>query len=368
MDAPWPAEPPLALAYDDVLVCPGYADFLPHEADPAVELGRGLVLPHPIMSAAMDTVTEGPLAIAMAQAGGLGVLHRNQGVEAQAAMVLQVKQAPVLPTLPGARAALDAQGRLLVGGALGPCEALARAAALVEAGVDLLVLDTAHGHSLGVLEAIRALRQAHPGLLIVGGNVATPEGALALVEAGADVVKVGVGPGSICTTRLVAGAGVAQWSAVRWVAQALAGRGVPVVADGGLRHPGDLVKAIAAGASAVMLGGRFAACPEAPGELSQGPHGPVKAYRGMGSLEALAVAGNDRYGKHQGAQAVVAEGVAAGVPLGPPVAMVVAELAGGLRKGMGYAGRRTLRALQGAPVTRLTAAGWQESQVHDVIR
>jgi IMP dehydrogenase len=357
---------PLGLTFDDVLVIPGFADFMPNETDLSCRVSRHVKLNLPIVSAAMDTVTESAMAIAMARAGGLGFVHRNMTVERQVEEIRRVKESPVDTTL-YPMAALDAQGRLLVGAAIGPGGAVERADALIAAGADLLAIDTAHGHSKNVLDAIRALKAAHPTVDVVAGTVATAKAAEALIAAGADGVKVGVGPGSICTTRVVAGAGVPQITAIQWAAEACRKHGVPLIADGGLQFSGDLVKAIAAGADAVMLGSLLARTKESPGQEILLGGRMYKEYRGMGSLGALSNETNDRYAKSGTGAPVVPEGIEGRIPLSGTVDDLLVQLVGGLRKGMGYAGLRTIEALKTeAQLVRITGAGVRESHPHDI--
>ncbi len=468
-----------ALTFDDVLLVPAYADFLPSEADVRTRLCRGIELNVPLLSAAMDTVTEWRTAVTMARAGGLGVVHKNLSPQEQAREVVKVKRAesgmivdPVvvapdrplrdaldlmrrhdisgLPVIddrgrpvgiltsrdvrfekhldqpverlmtrelvtvsPGvgseeARELLhrhriekllvvdddgllvglvtikdllqaeryplavkDSMGRLRVAAALGVgADRRERAEALVEAGVDALVVDTAHGHSKGVLETVAELKRAFPDVPIVAGNVATPEGTVALIEAGADAVKVGIGPGSICTTRVVAGVGVPQFSAILRCAEAARPHGVPVVADGGIKFSGDVVKALAAGAGAVMVGSLLAGTDEAPGELVLYQGRTYKSYRGMGSIGAMRRGSKDRYqqGDVQDVGKLVPEGIEGRVPYRGPLAAVLHQLVGGLRAGMGYTGCRDIAALQrDARFVRMSSQGLRESHVHDVI-
>lgn len=357
---------PLGLTFDDVLVIPGFADFMPNETDLSCRISRNVRLKLPIVSAAMDTVTESAMAIAMARAGGLGFVHRNMTTERQVEEIRRVKESVVDVAL-HPDAALDAQGRLLVGAAIGPGGAVERATALIEAGADLLAIDTAHGHSKNVMDAIRALKAAHPGVDVIAGNVATGAAAEALIAAGADGVKVGVGPGSICTTRVVAGAGVPQISAIQWAASVCKKHGVPVIADGGLQFSGDLVKAIAAGADAVMLGSLLARTKESPGQEILLGGRMYKEYRGMGSIGALSNEGNDRYAKSGVGGPVVPEGIEGRIPLTGTVDDLLVQLVGGLRKGMGYAGLRTIEALSTqAQLVRITGAGVRESHPHDI--
>jgi IMP dehydrogenase len=470
----------LALSFDDVLLEPGYSKVLPVDTQIETELGP-LKLKVPVLSAAMDTVTEARTAIALALIGGLGVLHKNWTPNEQAQEVRRVKKFqhgvisnpiaveasitieelrniieqtgvtgfPVIDSkqklvgmctkrdvrfvhdpklkvsdvmsspaksLPAGatrddaiaffqknrvekiplvdkegrlkglitsrdlrqseshpHAVRDAQGSLCVAAAVGagPVEGLARAQALVEAGVDALVVDSAHGHSEGVLATLRELRKTYPRLALVGGNVGTAEGALALVEAGANVVKVGIGPGSICTTRIVSGAGTPQLTAVMEVAEALRGKhpAVGIVADGGIRYSGDITKALAAGAHAVMLGSLFAGTEESPGETILYQGRSYKSYRGMGSLGAMKRGSKDRYfqGATKDASKLVPEGVEARVPYRGRLSQVVHQLMGGLRAGMGYVGAASLHELHTkARFRRISPGALKESHVHDV--
>ncbi len=469
----------LALTFDDVLLVPAYSEVLPQNASLASQLTRNIRLNIPIVAAAMDTVTEARLAIALAQEGGIGIVHKNLSVQAQAAEVVKVKRhesgvlrdpvaispdatvrdvrelaeqlgisgfpvvdqgrvvgivtsrdmrfetrddqavqtimtpRPRLVTVrEGASPAearallqqhrlerlvmLDAQDRLLglitvkdmmrqhnfplaardhaghlrVGAAVGVGEGTdERVAALVQAGVDVLVVDTAHGHSFGVLERVRRIRRDYPQVDIIGGNVATAEAALALADAGADAVKVGIGPGSICTTRIVAGVGVPQITAINDVALALHGSDVALIADGGIRYSGDIAKAIAAGANTVMMGGMLAGTEESPGEVILYQGRSYKAYRGMGSLSAMQQGSADRYfqdGKGK-ADKMVPEGIEGRVPLKGPVGAILHQLAGGLRASMGYCGCETIEHMrERATFVQITQAGIKESHVHDV--
>ncbi|MFH1810128.1 MAG: IMP dehydrogenase [Pseudomonadota bacterium] len=350
------SELPFALTFDDVLLRPALSDVLPADARLGTRLTREIALGIPLLSSAMDTVTEADMAIAMARLGGLGVIHRNLPVEVQAAQVGQVKAAE--------------GGTLRAAAAIGSGEAhLERAEALVDAGVDLLVVDTAHGHSRGVLRTVEILRGRHARLAIVAGNVVTADATRALIEAGASAIKVGVGPGSICTTRVVAGVGVPQISAIAECAAIADTHDVPIIADGGIRASGDLVKALAAGASVVMVGSLLAGTDESPGAVVEVDDLRFKAYRGMGSLGAMVQGSSDRY--FQGgvaADKLVAEGVEARVPYRGPVAAVVHQLLGGVRAGMGYTGCATIEDLRRkAQFVRITPAGLTESHVHDVL-
>lgn len=469
---------PEALTYDDVLLVPGYSEILPRDTDTSTIIARDIRLNVPLISAAMDTVTESELAIAMAQEGGIGFIHKNMSVEKQAMQVRKVKRAesgmildpislsvdallgdaeaimrehkiggipvvdaegvlqgiitnrdmrfekvmskPVrevmttqnlitaeegiildeaesilqeykiekLPIVNKQKklvglitykdilkrkshpfASKDAYGRLRVGAAVGLSpELMDRVEALVKAGVDIITLDTAHGHSKGVINACKDIKSRFPDLPLVAGNIATGEGALALKEAGADAVKVGVGPGSICTTRVIAGIGVPQLSAVMEVAMALKGSNVKVIADGGIRFSGDITKALAAGADTVMIGSMFAGTEEAPGEVIIYEGRKFKTYRGMGSVEAMEDGSRDRYFQYDepDPKKLVPEGIVGRVPYKGKVSEVIYQLVGGLKAGMGYCGTPDLAALKKAQFIKITAAGVRESHPHDV--
>jgi IMP dehydrogenase len=470
-----------ALTFDDVLLVPGYSEVLPASVQLTTRVTRNIELNMPLLSAAMDTVTEADLAIAMAQLGGLGILHKNMTIEAQAAEVRKVKkfesgiiQDPItcsphitvrellhitranrisgVPVVEGdnlvgivtardirfvpdldtpiaqvmtprerlvtvkegapaaeiqsklhanriekilvvddafklkglvtvkdivkaeshPHAAKDAARRLLAAAAVGTgSESEERVHALVHAGVDVLVVDTAHGHSKGVIERVRWIKQHFEGVDVVGGNIATGEAAKALVAAGADAVKVGIGPGSICTTRIVAGVGVPQVTAIANVAAALMGSGVPLIADGGIRYSGDIAKAIAAGASTVMVGGLLAGADEAPGEVELYQGRAYKAYRGMGSMGAMAQrdGSSDRYFQDasMGSEKLVPEGVEGRVPCKGPLSGIVHQMMGGLRAAMGYTGCESIDVMRARPTfVKISGAGVKESHVHDV--
>ena len=467
-----------ALTFDDVSLVPAHSDFLPQDADLTTRVTRDLALNIPLVSSAMDTVTEARLAIAMAQAGGVGVVHKNMTIEQQAAEVRVVKKYeagvikdPVMvgpyttirevfdltrqhnisgvPVVDGdelvgivtsrdmrfekklddpvrnimtrkdklvtvqegasqdevlellhqhriekvlvvndrfelrglvtvkdiqksrdfPNAAKDDAEQLLVAAAVGAGgDTEDRIAALVAAGVDIIVVDTAHGHSQGVLDRVRWCKRHYPDVQVLGGNVSTSDGALALAEAGADGVKIGQGPGSICTTRIVAGVGVPQISAVAAAASALEKKEIPVIADGGVRFSGDLAKAIVAGASAVMLGSLFAGTEEAPGEVELYQGRSYKSYRGMGSLGAMQQGSSDRYFQANTAtEKLVPEGIEGRVPYKGPMASVVHQMIGGLRASMGYVGCRTIEDMRTKPrFVRITGAGVVESHAHDV--
>jgi IMP dehydrogenase len=471
-----------ALTFDDVLLVPAFSQVLPKDTSLETQFTRNIRLNLPLVSAAMDTVTEARLAIAMAQEGGIGIVHKNLTAQEQAAQVARVKRYesgvlrdPVVitpsftvrevmelsdrlgvsgfPVCDGGKvvgivtgrdlrfetrydvrvseimtprgklitvkdgttpaeakallnkhklerllvvndefelkglitvkditkqtsfpnAARDASGRLRVGAAVGVGAGTEeRVELLAKAGVDVIVVDTAHGHSKGVIERVRWVKQNYPHIDVVGGNIATGEAALALAEAGADGVKVGIGPGSICTTRIVAGVGVPQVTAIDNVAQALKGTGVPLIADGGIRFSGDISKAIAAGASTVMMGGMFAGTEEAPGEVILFQGRSYKSYRGMGSIGAMQQGSADRYFQESStgnpnADKLVPEGIEGRVPYKGSVLAIIFQMAGGLRASMGYCGCASIEAMrEEAAFVQITAAGIRESHVHDV--
>lgn len=468
-----------SLTFDDVLLAPAYSEVLPREVDISSQFTRGLRLNAPISSAAMDTVTDKNLAIAIARQGGIGLIHKNMPIADQADQVRAVKRseagmiidpvtlhpdatveqaldlmrrysiggipitdkrgklvgiltnrdlrfetdftqlvrnlmtkknlvtAPKGTTLVQAKQILqqrkieklpvvdanfhlvglitykdilkgvnfpnackDSLGRLVVGAAVGvTADMIERVTALIKAGVDVVTVDTAHGHSRGVLDAVKLLKTTFPDLQVVGGNVATGEGAKALVDAGADGVKVGVGPGSICTTRIVAGVGVAQLSAIYNAAQAIRGSGVPIIGDGGIRYTGDIVKALAAGASTIMAGSLFAGVEEAPGETIIFDGRKFKTYRGMGSLGAMQQGSKDRYFQdvEDDIKKLVPEGIEGRVPYKGTVMEVMTQYLGGLRAGMGYCGAHTVRDLQEkAQFVKITNAGMIESHPHNI--
>ncbi|NJB84624.1 IMP dehydrogenase [Lewinella marina] len=466
------------LTFDDVLLLPAYSEVLPREVDLSSQLTRGLRLNAPIVSAAMDTVTDGRLAIAIARQGGIGIVHKNMTIQQQAEQVRMVKRsesgmivdpvtlkhdatvadakqlmarhriggipivndkfelvgiltnrdlrfetassrpisermttenlitAPVGTNLEQAKQILqgykieklpvvddsgklvglitykdilkvqnypnackDSYGRLVVGGAIGVTpDMLERVQALVDVNVDVITIDTAHGHSRGVLDAVRNTRNAFPDLQIIGGNVATGAAAKALADAGADGVKVGVGPGSICTTRIVAGVGVPQLTAIANAAAALKGTDIPVIGDGGIRYSGDIVKALAAGASTIMAGSLFAGVDESPGETILYDGRKFKVYRGMGSLGAMNKGSKDRYFQdvEDDVKKLVPEGIEGRIPYKGSLAEVVNQYLGGLRAGMGYCGAATIADLQHAEFVRITGAGMTESHPHNI--
>ena len=353
----------LALTYDDLLLVPVHSTAVPDKVSVKTHLCRGIELNVPILSAAMDTVSEYKLAIALANLGGLSIIHKNMAIEDQAAQIKKVKEAKV----EGANAALDSKGRLLVGAAVGANpELLPRAKALVEAGADVLCLDSAHGDSQNVIDKVAELRHAYPTLPIIAGNIVTAGAAKRLAEAGADCVKVGIGPGSICTTRVVAGVGVPQATAVDEVVSYCKTIGVGVIADGGIRYSGDVVKALALGANAVMLGSMLARAEEAPGEIYERNCKKFKAYNGMGSLKAMRHGSADRYFQSSKGK-LVPEGIEAEVPVEGTCSDIVFQILGGLRSGMGYCGAHDLPELtKNAVFVQITNAGEIESHPHDV--
>lgn len=355
-----------ALTFDDVLLVPAYSEVLPREVSTKASFTRNISLNIPIVSAAMDTVSEKAMAIMLARKGGISVVHKNMSIEAQARQIREVKEYPAegdkIPCL-------DAEGRLRVAAGVGiTTDVLDRVTALVEAGVDAIVLDSAHGDSHGVVEALRKIKAVYPELDTVVGNIATAEAAVRLIEAGADSLKVGIGPGSICTTRIIAGVGVPQISAIYDVAKAAEGSGVPVIADGGLRYSGDIVKALAAGGDSVMIGSMFAGTDEAPGEIFEENGRKFKSYRGMGSVDAMKAGSRDRYFQdgEDSTKKLVPEGVVARVPYKGSVADIIYQLVGGIRSGMGYCGAADIDVLHSARFVRITANGLVENHPHDI--
>lgn len=357
-----------AITFDDVLIIPDYAEVLPPNTDVSTQLTQSVQLALPLISAGMDTVTEHQMAIAMALLGGAGIVHRNMEAEQQADEVRRVKQ-HLIDRATYAQATTDAQGNLLVGAAIGVGDAaLERLALLVQAGVDVVAIDTAHGHSKGVIDTIAEAKQRYPHLQLIGGNVATEQGAEALIKAGADAIKVGVGSGSICTTRIIAGSGVPQVTAIYDAWQVAQSYHIPIVADGGLKYSGDMVKALVAGASVCMLGSLLAGCDECPGDVEEIDGKRYKTYRGMGSVEAMQKGmGRDRYGQ-QHTQKTVAEGVVGSVLYKGKLADVLFQLIGGLRQGMGYAGAAHIADLHHkTQFVRITNAGLLESHPHSIV-
>ena len=358
------------LTFDDVLLIPAESHVLPNEVDLSTQLADNLKLHIPLISAGMDTVTEGPMAIAMALQGGLGVVHKNMSIQAQASEVANVKS--VVVPASALKAAVDDQNRLLCAAAVGvTSDTFERAEALLKAGADAIVIDTAHGHSAGVLRKIKEIRDHFPDVTLIAGNVATGEATAALFDAGVDVVKVGIGPGSICTTRVVAGVGVPQITAIYDAASVAREYGKPIIADGGIKYSGDVVKALAAGGNAVMLGSMLSGTTEAPGEVFEDHGKKYKAYRGMGSVGAMAQAhgSSDRYfqGGVNEANKLVPEGIEARVEYKGDVSDIVFQIDGGLRSGMGYVGAPDIPTLiDKAQFVQITNAGLRESHPHDV--
>ena len=358
------------LTFDDVLLIPAESHVLPNEVKLDTKLASNLQLHIPLISAGMDTVTEGNMAIAMAENGGLGVIHKNLSIEAQVEEVKKAKGKTVDPNLP--HPAVDNQGRLLAAAAVGvTSDTFERAESLLEAGADAIVIDTAHGHSAGVLRKIKEIREHFPNATLIAGNVATGEGTAALFDAGVDVVKVGIGPGSICTTRIVAGVGVPQITAIYDAASVAQKYGKKIIADGGIKYSGDVVKALAAGGNAVMLGSMFSGTTEAPGTVFTNEGKQFKSYRGMGSVGAMSQqhGSSDRYFQGGGNEAnkLVPEGVEALVPYKGDVSNIIYQIDGGLRAGMGYVGAGTIEELiENSQFVQITNAGLRESHPHDV--
>lgn len=358
------------LTFDDVLLIPAESHVLPNEVKLDTKLAPNLQLHIPLISAGMDTVTEGNMAIAMAENGGLGVIHKNLSIEVQVEEVKKAKGKTVDPNLP--HPAVDDQGRLLAAAAVGvTSDTFERAESLLEAGADAIVIDTAHGHSAGVLRKIKEIREHFPNATLIAGNVATGEGTAALFDAGVDVVKVGIGPGSICTTRIVAGVGVPQITAIYDAASVAQKYGKKIIADGGIKYSGDVVKALAAGGNAVMLGSMFSGTTEAPGAIFTNEGKQFKSYRGMGSVGAMSQqhGSSDRYfqGGVNEANKLVPEGVEALVPYKGDVSNIIYQIDGGLRAGMGYVGAGTIEELiENSQFVQITNAGLRESHPHDI--
>ncbi len=357
---------PLGLTYDDLLLIPLHSSIVPSETKTDTYLTKDIHLNIPLVAAAMDTVSEHELAIALAGVGGIAIIHKNLSIERQAEEVRMVKVADVTSL----SASTDKNGHLLVGAAIGANkEALDRASALIDAGVDVLTLDSAHGHSDNIIKTAKLIKSHFPSTPLIVGNIVTAEAALALKEAGADAVKVGIGPGSICTTRIVAGVGYPQASAVDEVVNALKGSEVKVIADGGIKYSGDIVKALALGADTVMLGSLFASCKEAPGEVKEINGKLYKSYVGMGSLVAMQRGSADRYfqAKTTKKEKLVPEGIEGILPIKGTVEEVVYQLMGGVRSGMGYCGAKDLKDLaERSRFVRITDNGLKESHPHDV--
>ncbi len=358
------------LTFDDVLLIPAESHVLPNEVDLSVKLADNIKLNLPFISAGMDTVTESSMAIAMALQGGMGVIHKNMSIVAQAGEVATVKGVMLSGNF--TRAAVDEENKLLVAAAVGvTSDTFQRARALLEAGANAIVIDTAHGHSAGVLRKIKEIREHFPKATLIAGNVATAEGTKALFDSGVDIVKVGIGPGSICTTRIIAGVGVPQITAIYDAASVAREYGKTIIADGGIKYSGDIVKAIAAGGNAVMLGSMFAGTTETPGQIITDGDKKYKVYRGMGSIGAMAQShgSSDRYfqGGVNEANKLVPEGIEARVEYKGDVSDTIFQLIGGLRSGMGYVGARNIDELiNKAQFVQMTNSGLRESHPHDV--
>lgn len=355
-----------ALTFDDVLLVPQYSEITPDMADVSTKLTNTFKMNVPFLSAAMDTVSEHKLVTALALAGGLGVIHKNMSIADQAKEVEMVKNYE-FDKEKYKRVLIDKKGRLCVGAAIGvTADMMDRVHALMDAGVDVFVLDSAHGDSKNIINAIKNLRLEYPSMELIAGNVATYEGALDLMKAGASAVKVGMGPGSICTTRIIAGIGVPQLQAVMDCARASKEMNIPIIADGGIKYSGDVVKALAAGANTVMLGGLFATCEEAPGDIYESNGKKYRTYRGMGSIEAMAKGSTDRYFQ-TGHKKFVAEGVQGIVEVKTTVGELVFQLIGGLKAGMGYCGSKDIPTLQEkGTFIKITNNALLESHPHDI--
>lgn len=343
-----------ALTFDDVLLVPQKSSVLPRDVDISTNITTTLKAHVPIISADMDSVTESTMAVAMAKNGGLGIIHKNMTPKAQAEEVQTVKKS---------------DAAYLAGVSVGVGQDMIERVRLAKkVGADVVVISTAHGHSAGVIKGVKAIRKAYPELPIIAGNVVTASGTRDLIKAGASAVKVGVGPGSICTTRVVAGVGVPQLTAIMNAAAEAKKHNIPIIADGGIRYSGDIVKALAAGAGFVMLGSLLAATTEAPGELVTISGKKYKIYRGMGSREAMSSGSKDRYGQAGTSSGkLVAEGVSGKVPIKGEAADVLFKLVGGLRSGMGYLGAKNLKELRGkAEFIEISNSGLTESHPHDI--
>ena len=354
------------LTFDDVLLLPGYSEVKRDAIDISTVLTKTIKLAIPLLSSPMDTVTTAPLATSLAQEGGLGIIHRNLSIEEQVKEVKKVKDTP--PSNP--LATIDAHGKLRVGAAVGIGEDLEkRIESLLAAGVDAIILDSGHGLSKVVIEATRSVKNHFPHLPLIAGNIATGEGAQKLIAAGADALRVGMGPGSICATRIMAGIGMPQMTAIDEVVKIAKKSGIPVIADGGIKHSGDLTKALAMGANTIMIGSLFAATEEAPGEVIKLKEKKYKYYRGMGSIPAMKQGGAARYGQEvKKGRKLIAEGVEGLVPYKGTVEEFVTQMMGGLRAGMYYVGAKNLEELaQKARFVRISNASLIESHPHDII-
>src|SRR5690554_1039713 len=356
--------------FDDLLLVPAYSEVVPANVEFTSTLSEKIKLFIPVTSAAMDTVTESRLATKLACLGGLGFIHKNMSIQQQADMIKTVKETVIDRDF--TNPAVDENNQLLVGAAIGVNQdAINRVQALVEAGVDVIAVDSAHGHSKGVLQTIALIREHYPTLDIVGGNIVTASAARDLIQAGANILKVGVGPGSICTTRVVSGVGVPQISAIMDVSEVAKEHGVTLIADGGIKQSGDIVKALAAGADVIMLGNLFAGCEETPNEVFELNGKKVKSYVGMGSLEAMKKGSSDRYfqGGVKELSKLVPEGIEGIVAYKGTLDHVVYQMMGGLRSGMGYCGCKDIKELHvNAQFIKISGSGLIESHPHDLIQ
>ncbi|MDY0075174.1 MAG: IMP dehydrogenase [Acholeplasmataceae bacterium] len=354
--------------FDDLLLVPSYSKVVPIDTKLKTKLTKKMTLGIPVLSAAMDTVTEDEMAIALAKLGGLGIIHKNLSIEHQVEMVKKVKHSDINGSHPDA--SIDSEGHLQVGAAVGVGkDTYERVNALYEAGVDIIAVDSAHGHSIGVIETIKQIRALFPNLDIIGGNVVTAQAAIDLIYAGASAIKVGVGPGSICTTRVISGVGVPQLTAINDVYQVTRQYDIGIIADGGIKLSGDITKALAAGADCVMLGGLLAGTKETPGDVFELDGKAVKSYIGMGSLTAMKKGSSDRYfqGGIKELKKLVPEGIEATVPYKGEIKDVIHQMMGGLRSGMGYCGCETIMELkEKAQFVKISNAGLKESHPHDV--
>ena len=358
-----------AFTFDDVLLVPAYSEVLPHQVDLKTKLTKNITLNIPLISAAMDTVTESAMASAMALEGGLGIIHKNLSIEDQANEVIKVRNTTVNhEAYP--RAVFGKDGKLLTGAAIGvSADLMERVTALYDAGVDVVTMDSAHGHSKGIIDALKKVKQLFPDLDVIAGNIVTAQAAQDLVDAGADAVKIGVGPGAICTTRVVAGVGVPQLTAVNDVFEQLKEQNIGIIADGGIKFSGDIAKAIAVGAHSVMLGRLLAGTDEAPGDIVVKNGKKFKSYVGMGSMAAMQRGSKDRYFQQDKSdKKLVPEGIEAIVDYKGSVHQIIFQLLGGLQAGMGYCGTKNIEALRhDARLVKISSAGLTESHPHDVM-
>lgn len=358
-----------AYTFDDVLLVPAYSEVIPHDVSVKTKLSRNINLNIPIISAAMDTVTEAEMGIALALEGGIGIIHKNMSVFEQSEAIKKVKSYNYnFKEFPNA--CIDKNSKLRIGAAIGVSADLEeRAEALVKAGVDVFTLDSAHGHSKGIIDALKYVKKTFPKVDVIAGNIVTAEAAQTLVDAGADAVKIGVGPGAICTTRVVAGVGVPQLTAVNDVYEQLKDQNVGIIADGGIKFSGDIAKAIAVGAHAVMLGRMLAGTDEAPGEIIEKNGKKFKSYVGMGSMSAMQRGSKDRYFQQDKSKnKLVPEGIEAIVGYKGAVQKIIFQLVGGLRAGMGYCGAKNIENMRHeAKLVKISSAGLTESHPHDVL-